>query len=123
MAEGKLALMSGELLPPAQLKQMLTTVPIRPENPVGGPGYGLGIMKVPTPCGLVWSQDGGLPGYFSINFTDSTGEQTAGVLVSEYFVSFGPDPELTEASQNLQDAVTCAMTNGPIPSAPGKPVS
>nr|WP_250906712.1 serine hydrolase domain-containing protein [Nonomuraea sp. NEAU-A123] len=42
---------AGKLLPPAQLKQMRTTVAEEPGNPNR---YGLGLEKVVTPCGAVW---------------------------------------------------------------------
>ena len=113
------ALMSGELLPAAQLTQMRTTVPMQPVNPVSGPGYGLGIVTLPTSCGTVWAHDGALPGYFSINFTDSTGRRTATVLVStELFAEFEFAPKLAAALQKLQDAVVCSMVGPAIPSGP-----
>ncbi|WP_369216872.1 serine hydrolase domain-containing protein, partial [Streptomyces flavofungini] len=49
------ALISGELLPEAQLKQMRTTV----AAPEEGGGYGLGLMRVDTSCGTVWGHTGG----------------------------------------------------------------
>ncbi|MFD5885119.1 serine hydrolase domain-containing protein [Streptomyces sp. NPDC060334] len=53
-------LLAGRLLPPAQLAQMRTTVPIGDT----GAGYGLGIMSRPLSCGGVyWGHGGDIDGY------------------------------------------------------------
>lgn len=109
------ALLSGKLLPTAQLTQMLTTVPILPDQP-DGPGYGLGIQTGTTPCGTIWGHDGGLPGYLSTNITNRTGNHTATVLVTtESWAEFDTDPDIASATQTLQTAVICTMLNQPIP--------
>ena len=71
------ALLSGHLLPPRLLHQMLTTVPIG-----HGSGYGLGIFSVRTPCGTAWGHNGDFPGYFSNAFTTRSGGRQAIVLVN-----------------------------------------
>ncbi|PCG81302.1 serine hydrolase [Streptomyces sp. WZ.A104] len=56
-------LLSGRLLPPAQLAQMRSTVPA---EATFGPGarYGLGLVSRPLPCGgLSWGHGGSFPGY------------------------------------------------------------
>ncbi|MFE4293118.1 serine hydrolase domain-containing protein [Streptomyces sp. NPDC056647] len=54
------ALLTGRLLPAAQLKQMRTTVPVGDT----GVGYGLGLMSRPLSCGGVyWGHGGDIPGY------------------------------------------------------------
>jgi D-alanyl-D-alanine carboxypeptidase len=113
------ALMSGRLLPAAQLAQMRTTVPVDPDK-TDGPGYGLGIETATTPCGTVWAHDGGIPGYLSTNFTDSTGHRTASVLVAAEAFAETPDvfPGLTKASKALQSATICAMFDRPTPTTP-----
>ncbi|MFD9633359.1 serine hydrolase domain-containing protein [Streptomyces violascens] len=113
------ALMSGRLLPTAQLAQMRTTVPVDPDQP-DGPGYGLGIETATTPCGTVWAHDGGIPGYLSTNFTDSAGHRTASVLVSTEAFAETPAafPGLTKASKALQSATICAMFDKPTPTPP-----
>ncbi|MET8702011.1 serine hydrolase domain-containing protein [Kitasatospora sp. NPDC004723] len=56
------ALIGGELMPPAQLAQMRTTVPADPAVP--GSRYGLGLASRPLSCGGVsWGHGGGIPGY------------------------------------------------------------
>jgi D-alanyl-D-alanine carboxypeptidase len=107
------ALLSGKLLPAAQLTQMLTTVPMDQPD---GPGYGLGIQTGATPCGTIWGHDGGIPGYLSTNATDRTGTRTATMLVTtELWAEFDADPAIAAASHNLQTAVTCAMFGRPAP--------
>ncbi|MFJ5117509.1 serine hydrolase domain-containing protein [Kitasatospora sp. NPDC088548] len=113
------ALMSGKLLPAAQLEQMRTTVPTDPENPVNGPGSGLGIGTGTTPCGTIWAHEGGITGYSSTNFTDRTGSRTATVLVpTEVLFEFGAAPKLVEADKALKDAVVCTMFGKPAPTGP-----
>ncbi|WP_211765228.1 serine hydrolase domain-containing protein [Kutzneria sp. CA-103260] len=108
------ALMSGKLLPAAQLAQMRDTVPVFPDQP-DGPGYGLGIETGTTPCGTVWEHDGGVPGYLSANFTDSAGDRTGSVLIStELFSEFDAEPKLAAASKALSNAAICAMFDKPV---------
>ncbi|GAB2718342.1 serine hydrolase domain-containing protein [Kitasatospora kifunensis] len=110
------ALMSGKLLPAAQLAELRSTVPMDPKNPVNGPGSGLGIETGTTACGTIWAHDGGITGYSSVNLTDSTGSRTATVLVStEFLFEFGANAKLVAADQALQTAVTCAMFGKPAP--------
>lgn len=109
------ALLSGRLLPPAQLAEMRTTVPQDPRQP-DGPGYGLGIQTGALPCGTIWGHDGGLPGYLSSNEADRTGGRTATILIStEAWSEFGADPRIAAAAKALQTAVTCAMFDKPVP--------
>ncbi|MFG1643079.1 serine hydrolase domain-containing protein [Amycolatopsis sp. NPDC049252] len=104
------ALMSGKLLPPAQLAEMRTVV---------GPGYGLGILTATTPCGTIWGHDGGITGYSSSTITDGTGRRTATILVpTEFLYEFDAAPELAEAQRALQDATTCAMFGKPVTAGP-----
>lgn len=112
------ALMSGRLLPAAQLAQLRTTVPMDPANPVDGPGYGLGVETVTTPCGTIWAHEGGITGYSSANYTDGTGGRTATVLVpTEFRYEFEADPQLAEADRALQTAAICTMFGRPVPTA------
>ncbi|GII96126.1 serine hydrolase domain-containing protein [Sinosporangium siamense] len=111
------ALMSGKLLPAAQLAQMRTTVPVDPRHP-GGPGYGLGVQTAAHPCGTFWGHDGGMPGYLTTGITDRTGTRSATVLISaELWAEFEADPKIAKAAQALQTAVTCTMFGKPVPAA------
>jgi D-alanyl-D-alanine carboxypeptidase len=71
------ALLTGRVLPPRQLHQMLTTVPIGP-----GTGYGLGIVSLQTPCGTAWGHNGNFPGYTSNAFTTLGGSRQVIVLIN-----------------------------------------
>ncbi|MFG6198196.1 serine hydrolase domain-containing protein [Nonomuraea sp. JJY05] len=109
------ALMSGKLLPDAQLAQLRTTVPVDPRQP-DGPGYGLGIQTGAHPCGTFWGHDGGMPGYLTTSITDRTGTRSATVLVStELWAEFEADPKIAKAARALQTAVTCTMFGKPVP--------
>jgi D-alanyl-D-alanine carboxypeptidase len=106
------ALLSGKLLPKAQLNEMRTTVPIDPSAP-DADGYGLGLIKVVTPCGTVWGHDGQVGGYSSWAYTDSTGRRTVDVLTSTVFGLNAP--KAGAANQNLLTVAICTMLGKPVP--------
>jgi D-alanyl-D-alanine carboxypeptidase len=108
------ALLSGRLLPPAQLKEMKTTVAEEAEIP--NRRYGLGLEKVVTPCGTVWGHNGQVPGYSSEDYTDATGRRTVSVFTTTIFGI--AKPETAAANQALVDAAVCTMLDKPIPTAP-----
>ncbi|MFF3166650.1 serine hydrolase domain-containing protein [Streptomyces sp. NPDC003273] len=104
------ALMSGRLLPEAQMKQMRTTV----DAPDEGGGYGLGLIKVDTPCGTVWGHTGGLPGYSSEIYTDATGTRSVTVFT---MTNFGiKEKKAATTNKALVEAATCQMLGKPQPS-------
>jgi D-alanyl-D-alanine carboxypeptidase len=99
------ALMSGRLLPAAQLAEMRTTVP---ENGPGDPdelGYGLGIETAKTSCGTLWDHVGIVPGYATYNVTDPTGHRTAAF----FFATSTLTKQAHQTGAALMDAVNCAM--------------
>ncbi|MGH3250284.1 MAG: serine hydrolase domain-containing protein [Trebonia sp.] len=98
------ALLSGKLLPPAQLKEMQTTVSEGSSTPNQ---YGLGLEKTVTPCGTVWGHDGQTPGYSSWDYTDSTGHRTASVFTTTIFGL--ATPKAGAATQALINATVCTM--------------
>jgi D-alanyl-D-alanine carboxypeptidase len=71
------ALLTGKLLPTAQLQQMLTTTPTGQ-----GDDYGLGLQAEPFPCGTVWGHQGSFHGYFSSPFTTTDGSSQAVIMVN-----------------------------------------
>ncbi|MEU9190622.1 serine hydrolase domain-containing protein [Streptomyces sp. NPDC048484] len=105
------ALMSGKLLPPAQLKEMKTTVAEESEFP--NRRYGLGLEKVVTPCGTVWGHNGQVPGYSSEDYTDATGERTVSVFTATIFGLASPKP--AAADRALVNAAICTLLDKPIP--------
>jgi D-alanyl-D-alanine carboxypeptidase len=103
------ALMSGRLLPPAQLAEMLDTVSEGSSTPNR---YGLGIERVVTPYGVVWGHDGQVPGYSSWDYTTSDGSETVSVFVTTVFGLKPPTP--TAATEKLLDGAIGVMLGKPI---------
>ncbi|MFJ5304411.1 serine hydrolase domain-containing protein [Streptomyces sp. NPDC088350] len=104
------ALLSGKLLPSAQLKEMKTTVAEESGNPNR---YGLGLEKKVTPCGAVWGHDGQAPGFSSWDYTDGTGRRTVSVHVPTIFGIAAAKP--AAATEALVNAAVCTMLDKPIP--------
>lgn len=67
------ALITGELLPPAQQHELLDTVPEGEDNVE----YGLGVFHAHTPCGDAWGHEGDFPGYQSVSLTSPDGTRQA----------------------------------------------
>jgi D-alanyl-D-alanine carboxypeptidase len=95
------ALLSGKLLPPAQLEAMLTAVP----NGEGGRGYGLGIGRRQLADGtILWGHNGGIFGYLTSSFhaVDGSRQFTASYTVAGT-ESYNPDdliPAVFESALN-----------------------
>jgi D-alanyl-D-alanine carboxypeptidase len=73
------ALFTGRLLPPAQQRELETTVP------TGTPGlsYGLGVLKEQF-CGRTfWGHDGDFPGYVSLSLTSPDGSTQLAIAVDD----------------------------------------
>ena len=101
------ALLSGKLLPPAQLAEMRTTVP-------NSDGYGLGLIKLDSPCGTVWGHDGQVGGYNSYTYTD--GRRTVAVFTTTVF-GLATAPAAGAANQHLLTDAICTMLHKPAPDA------
>jgi len=108
------ALVSGKLIPQAQVKELETTVS---EGSGTQDRYGLGFEHKATPCGTVWGHDGQAAGYSTWNYTDDTGTRTVAVFVTTIFGL--AKPKTSVASQTLLDAAVCAMLDKPIPASAG----
>jgi D-alanyl-D-alanine carboxypeptidase len=91
-------LLSGKLLPPAQLHQMMTTTPTGQ-----GDNYGLGIQAEPFPCGTAWGHQGSFHGYFSNAYTTTGGTSQAVILVNA-------DSSSPLTSQQQTDIVNALIT-------------
>ncbi|GLY40488.1 serine hydrolase [Amycolatopsis sp. NBRC 101858] len=111
------ALVSGELLPPALLKEMQTTRAEEPEFP--DRRYGLGLEQVTTPCGTVWGHNGQVAGYSGEAYTDDTGKRTASVLTTTIFGL--AVPKAGAANRELVNAAVCAMLGKPVPGTAAVP--
>ncbi|MEU8542428.1 serine hydrolase domain-containing protein [Streptomyces sp. NPDC048717] len=93
------ALLGGELLPPAQLAQMRTTVPAEGRGP--GVRYGLGLTSTPLSCGGVyWGHGGTALGYRTRGGVTEDG-RAAGVAVTT--------APAGAASQRVEAAVDTAL--------------
>ncbi|MFF3441169.1 serine hydrolase domain-containing protein [Streptosporangium sp. NPDC002721] len=69
------ALFGGRVLPPAQLREMLTTVPTEGANWIPGTRYGLGVFEQELPCGTsVWGNAGATYGSWSYAMGTRDGE-------------------------------------------------
>jgi D-alanyl-D-alanine carboxypeptidase len=95
------ALLSGRLLGPALLNEMMTTV-TGPDYP--GIGVGLGIWSVETPCGTVWGHEGGAPGYKSFALNDRAGTRSAVVIAPTE-----PDEAIGAAVEAAVATAVCKM--------------
>lgn len=93
------ALMQGRLLRPAQLTQMLTTVPVAP-----GFDYGLGVFAEQYPCGTVWGHQGGILGYVTWAYSDRSGRRSVVVMMPTE-----PDPALWPVLTRILDTAVCRM--------------
>jgi CubicO group peptidase (beta-lactamase class C family) len=71
------ALLAGRLLSRAALAEVLRTV-----NVGVGLSYGLGVFRIPTPCGAAWGHSGGIPGYQTLVLASPNGRRVSVVLVN-----------------------------------------
>jgi D-alanyl-D-alanine carboxypeptidase len=99
------ALMTGEILTPALLREMMTTVPQDPSDPNGQFRYGLGVERVQDSCGANWGHRGALYGYQDMAFWN---EQTGRTVVLAHTM-FPTPPEAEEAIAALTDYALCGM--------------
>jgi D-alanyl-D-alanine carboxypeptidase len=72
------ALLGGELLVPAQLAAMRTTVRIRGTTDE----YGLGLQKLSLSCGIAWGHGGSVPGFLTLAAGTADGSRLAVVLLN-----------------------------------------
>lgn len=105
-------LLSGRLLPAAQLAEMKQTVPVSAEVQTLWPDarYGLGLVERPLSCGgSYWSHEGGDGGYITLNGVTGDGARSAVVSMSE---ARGDTPEHIREQENsastLIDHALCA---------------
>jgi D-alanyl-D-alanine carboxypeptidase len=74
------ALFRGQLLRPALVKQMLTTVPMTPN--VTSAGYGFGLFKISMGCGSAFGHPGAIPGFLADAWSSKDGSRQAVLLVN-----------------------------------------
>jgi D-alanyl-D-alanine carboxypeptidase len=97
------ALLDGNLLKPAQLAQLRTTIP----TPQPGLGYGLGVFSMPLSCGgIAWGHRGDIPGYSTLNGATDDGRAATLAVTS---LNGSVKDETVDADRGaLLDAALCA---------------
>jgi D-alanyl-D-alanine carboxypeptidase len=74
------ALLSGHLVKAGLLREMKEIVPIEGAPP--GAGYGLGLTRSGTPCGIAWGHNGAFGGFCSDVYTSENGRHQALLMVN-----------------------------------------
>jgi D-alanyl-D-alanine carboxypeptidase len=74
------ALLSGRLLRAGLLREMKETVPVEGAPP--GAGYGLGLTRAGTPCGIAWGHNGAFGGFYSDVYSSENGRHQALLMVN-----------------------------------------
>ncbi|MFF4096832.1 serine hydrolase domain-containing protein [Streptomyces sp. NPDC001834] len=95
------ALLSGRLLPKAQLDQMRTTIPAGYPFPAGA-RYGLGLVSTPLSCGGVyWGHGGSITGYETRGGVTEDGRAVAVAVTTQ------PDQAVKERMDSIVDTALC----------------
>jgi D-alanyl-D-alanine carboxypeptidase len=97
------ALLTGLLLPPAQQRELLATIPVHDSGELFAEQYGLGIYRVHLPCGTAWGHDGGYPGGFkTFAYTSPNGSRQAVMVYNDFKMSI-PSPAGTGTPAFMHD--------------------
>lgn len=104
------ALLGGEVLDAAELKEMKTTVPVTEGAPAPGTGYGLGLFRTPLSCGVeLWGHGGSIHGYESYGGATQDG-RAATVATTALSSSVAAEPtDMMAAHQHVFDVVDTAV--------------
>jgi D-alanyl-D-alanine carboxypeptidase len=98
------ALLTGRLLPPAEQRELLTTMPVDDTGELFPEHYGLGIYSVQLSCGTAWGHDGGYPGgYKTIAYTSQDGSRQAVMVYNSYTMSVPLAEGGTETAAFVRD--------------------
>ncbi|GAA3014802.1 serine hydrolase domain-containing protein [Streptomyces lactacystinicus] len=100
------ALLDGRLLRPAELAEMTRTADAGP-----GRGYGLGLARFDTPCGVFWGHSGDLPGYSTM---------AAGTADGRRQLALSHNPFDRSDPRAAKTAVTAFLTTAACGTAPGR---
>ena len=84
------ALLDGRLLPPAQQRELLATIPVNDTGELFAEHYGLGIYSVQLSCGTAWGHDGGIIGFKTFAYTSPDGSRQAVIVYNDYKKSVPP---------------------------------
>ncbi|MEU8708207.1 serine hydrolase domain-containing protein [Streptomyces sp. NPDC048565] len=104
------ALLGGEVLDAAELKQMKTTVPAAEGSTTPNTEYGLGLFRTPLTCGAeLWGHGGSIHGYETFSGVTDDG-RAATVAVTALSSAVAADTEgILDAHQHVQDLVDTAI--------------
>lgn len=83
LARFERALFGGKVISRALVALMQTPGTVAGYPTVGYTAYGLGLMRLPTPCGDAWGHRGKIFGYASYLFSSAEGNRTVVALVND----------------------------------------
>ena len=92
------ALVRGELVKPAQLTEMETTVPTHGPDSEPGLRDGLGIFWLPNSCGGEWTHPGGIHGFETFNGVSADGNRSVVLSINGFAA---PPPGTPPPAHNL----------------------
>ncbi|MFC9590629.1 serine hydrolase domain-containing protein [Streptomyces sp. NPDC056944] len=95
------ALLTGRLLPPELLKEMMTTVTGK-----SGATYGLGIVPRQFSCGTWWGHSGNFPGYLVESYATKNGQRQATIAMN--YDPNSMQEKTKNAVEKLIDAAACS---------------
>ncbi|MEV6489493.1 serine hydrolase domain-containing protein [Actinoplanes sp. NPDC051633] len=113
------AVLKGKLFSDRQLRQMKTTVDSPESFGIAG-AYGLGLIRIESPCGTVWGHGGDTMGHHSTAVASADGRRTA---VSDTTAEPGdaePNAGVTryyEVAVAAESVTICEMLDKPVPAA------
>lgn len=102
------ALFAGDLLAPAQQRELTTTVPA----PGLGVDYGLGVYRLQTPCGPAWGHDGALPTGMIVSLVSADGTRQAVIFATRDVNTWTP-----QIATGYAAALMTALCGAPAPAA------
>ncbi|MGW2859502.1 serine hydrolase domain-containing protein [Streptomyces sp. NPDC001205] len=121
-------LLRGQLLAPAQLHEMRTTVPVPGENGQVAMRYGLGVYSVDLPCGRFWGHDGAVFGAGTDVLSSEGGKRQMAIAYNLMkYQKIGPDGKLEPspidaAFGGFYSQALCGTGPGSKPDKPAVPL-
>ncbi len=103
------ALLSGRLLPPAQLREMKQTVAEDPTDPDKTFSHGLGLVRVSDACGANWGHGGTIFGYQSMAFRNERTGRSVVIASTMFFAPAAAEAPFATAT----DLALCGETGNP----------
>jgi len=102
------ALLTGRLLSPVQLRELLTAMPVDDTGELFPEHYGLGIYSVQLSCGTAWGHDGGWPGGFkTIAYTGRDGSRQAVMVYNNFLMSENPTAAFQRDEKQALEIAFC----------------